>query len=396
MTDPTQIPVELMIDYILLFPYYLSLKARHFFYDHGWKKVRRSPVRTIGIGNLTVGGTGKTPHTEMIVRTLLQSEGGRNLSVAVLSRGHKRKLRGFQVLPKNASARLYGDEPSQIKNKFPRITVAVDKDRVRGCNVLNDPEAFLSSKAGRKCRERDFPGADVVVLDDSFQYRSLKTDLSIVLVDFSRPVFRDRLMPIGRLRDLRERLAAADVVIVTKCPFEMNGFDRGNWAEALGIPQYDVTECRGSNGQYLFFTTIAYDEALPVFQEGDQRYLYSSRAVVFSGIANDSRFCNQVRLGYRMVGHLNYPDHHKFTKSDVREIASAANANPTAVVLTTEKDCQRFREVRDVPDCLRRRLFYIPIRASFLDDNQRSVFNRLVLAASQRDSSGVRREESVS
>jgi len=330
-----------MIDYILLFPYYLSLKARHFFYDHGWKKVWRSPVRTIGIGNLTVGGTGKTPHTEMIVRTLLQSEGGRNLSVAVLSRGHKRKLRGFQVLPKNASARLYGDEPSQIKNKFPRITVAVDKDRVRGCNVLNDPEAFLSSKAGRKCRKRDFPGADVVVLDDSFQYRSLKTDLSIVLVDFSRPVFRDRLMPMGRLRDLRERLAAADVVIVTKCP-------------------------------------------------------YSSRAVVFSGIANDSRFCNQVRLGYRMVGHLNYPDHHKFTKSDVREIASAANANPTAVVLTTEKDCQRFREVKDVPDCLRRRLFYIPIRASFLDDNQRSVFNRLVLAASQRDSSGVRREESVS
>lgn len=367
-----------MIDYILLFPYYLILKIRHFFYDHGWKKVSKSPVKTIGIGNLTVGGTGKTPHAEMVIRSLLMGGEVGSRDIALLSRGHKRKLRGFQILPKNPDASLYGDEPSQIKNKFPHITVAVDKDRVRGCNALNAPEEFLSSKAGRKCRVREFPKADVIVLDDVLQYRSLKPDLSIMLVDFSRPVFRDRLMPMGRLRDLRERISSADVIIVTKCPFELNGFDRGNWAEALGVEHYDVSKCRGDR-QWLFFTTISYDEALPVFDTGDQRYIYSPRAIAFSGIADDTRFCNEIRLNYRIVSHLSYPDHHKFSKSDIREINAAAKANPTSVVLTTEKDCQRMRNVENVPEDLKKRMFYIPIRAKFLDSAQANIFNELLL-----------------
>ena len=187
-----------MIDKILLFPYYLTLKTRHFLYDHEIRKVSRSAIPSIGIGNITVGGTGKTPHTEMIVRMLLRSEkwGGKN--VAVLSRGYKRRLKGFQIVEADGSARDFGDEPLQVKKKFPGITVAVDKNRVEGSRILSDPQSFLQSKKSRKCRTKEFEKADVLVLDDCFQFRALRPDLSVVLVDYNRPTFKDRLLPIGR------------------------------------------------------------------------------------------------------------------------------------------------------------------------------------------------------
>ena len=156
-----------MIDKILLFPYWLSLKFRHFLYDSGLKKVRQADVPTICIGNITVGGTGKTPQTEMLIRTLLQDEewGSRNL--AVLSRGYKRKTKGFQQVTADGSALAYGDEPLQIKKKFPEITVAVDKSRIEGCDFLAHPEKLQSSKKGRKCIDKNIPAADLIILDDA-------------------------------------------------------------------------------------------------------------------------------------------------------------------------------------------------------------------------------------
>ena len=139
-----------MIDKILLFPYWFSLKFRHFLFDTEIRKVHTADVPTICIGNVTVGGTGKTPHTEMLIRTLLQDEewGGKNL--AVLSRGYKRKTKGFQQVTADGSALLYGDEPLQIKKKFPGITVAVDKSRTEGCNFLAHPEKLETSKKARR------------------------------------------------------------------------------------------------------------------------------------------------------------------------------------------------------------------------------------------------------
>lgn len=372
-----------MIDRILLFPYYLVLKTRHFLYDHGIRKVHRSGVPTVGIGNITVGGTGKTPHTEMIVRMLLRSGkwGGKN--VAVLSRGYRRRLKGFQIVEAGGSARDFGDEPLQIKKKFPGITVAVDRDRVEGCRILSDPEKFLGSRKAKKCRAKEFGRADVIVLDDCFQFRALRPDLSVVLVDYNRPTFKDSLLPFGRLRDLPERVAAADALVVSKCPWEMDPWEMDRWALSLGIERYSQKECFGfrtedGRKQYLFFTRTGYDEAQPVFPEGNSRYLYSKSAVMFSGIADDTPFSEQLRLSYRLVGHLKFGDHHKFTKGDISSIRSLAEAFPTSLVITTEKDWQRIRDCRDVPEDLRKRMFYMPIRAQFLSEDGQRAFSSLL------------------
>ncbi len=374
---------RIMIDRILLFPYFLTLRARHFLYDSGIRKVHGSGVPSIGIGNITVGGTGKTPHTEMIVRMLLRSEKWYGKNVAVLSRGYRRRLKGFQIVTADGSARDFGDEPLQIKKKFPGITVAVDRNRVEGCRILTDPKAFLESRKSRKCLAKEITPADVLVLDDCFQFRALRTNLQIVLIDHNRPVFKDSLLPIGRLRDLPERIAAADALIVSKCPWEMNPWEKDRWALSLGIERYNPKDCfgwRADNGrkQYLFFTKIGYDEAQPVFPEGNSRYLYSKMAVMFSGIADDTPFSEQLRLSYSLVGHLKFGDHHKFTKSDISSIRSLAEAHPTSLVITTEKDYQRIRDCKNVPDDLRQRMFYMPIRAQFLSDEERGVFAGLI------------------
>ena len=209
-----------MLDQILLAPYYITLKIRHALYDSGIRKVHSAEIPTISVGNVTVGGTGKTPHTEMLIRLLAEHPHWSACSLAVLSRGYRRKSRGFQQVVsgtgtpenglKHTLAEFFGDEPLQIKKKFPGVTVAVDKNRVEGCDFLRHPEKLSASKKGRKCLHKDFPAADIVVLDDAFQYRSLKPSVSIVLVSHDRPVHSDHLLPAGRLRDLPGRLSKAD------------------------------------------------------------------------------------------------------------------------------------------------------------------------------------------
>ena len=367
-----------MIDKILLFPYWLTLKLRHFFYDSGLKKVSKADVPTICIGNITVGGTGKTPHTEMLLRTLLQDEewGGKN--IAVLSRGYKRKTKGFQQVTSDGSAIAYGDEPLQIKKKFPGVTVAVDSSRVEGCDFLVYPEKLETSKKGRKCIDKNLAASNLIILDDAFQHRALKPTLSIVLVDYNRPVFNDHLLPFGKLRDLPGRIAAADIVIVSKCPNEVNAWDKCTWAENLGIRNFDASSCSGTrrNGkkQHLFFSTITYDTAEAIFPEGNPRYIYTNRLILFSGIANDAPLLSYLSSNYKIVRHFRFPDHHKFSKGDMNTIASAAREFPTAVIMTTEKDCQRVRDCHKIKEELKQRMFYSPIKTVFLTENERENF----------------------
>ena len=367
-----------MIDKILLFPYWLSLKLRHFLYDAGLKKVRSADVPTICIGNITVGGTGKTPHTEMLIRTLLQDQEWEGKNLAVLSRGYKRKTKGFQQVTADGSAAAYGDEPLQIKKKFPGITVAVDGNRIEGCDFLVHPEKLQSSKKARKCMDKNLPASDLIILDDAFQHRSLKPTLSIVLVDYNRPIFKDHLLPFGRLRDLPQRIAAADIVIVSKCPNEVNAWEKCTWAENLGIMNFDATSCSGTrrNGkkQHIFFSTITYDTAEAVFPEGNPRYIYTNRLVLFSGIANDAPLLSYLSSDYKIVRHFKFPDHHKFSRADIGTIASAAKEFPTSVLMTTEKDCQRIRDCKKIKEELKQRMFYSPIKTAFLTENETEKF----------------------
>lgn len=353
-----------LIDKILLFPYWLTLKARHFMFDHGLKKIYKPEVPSICVGNITVGGTGKTPHTEMLLRTLSADDYWGTQNMAVLSRGYKRKTKGFQQVTLTGTARQFGDEPLQIKKKFPLTTVAVDGSRKEGCTFLTNPELLQTSKKARRCIDKNLQKADLIILDDAFQHRAVKANVSIVLVDYNRPISNDHLMPLGRLRDLPERISAADIVIVTKCPNYLDAWERGKWAEALGI----------TSEQSLFFTTITYDTPAAVFAEGDAHYLYAQRLILFSGIANDGPLMKYLCSSYKIVRHFKFPDHHRFSRADIRKMESASNIFPTAVLMTTEKDCQRLRDSRKISDNLKKRLFYTPIKVEFLSQEEQHRF----------------------
>lgn len=352
--------------------YKTILKLRHKAYDKGRKKSFEADVPTICIGNITVGGTGKTPHTEMVLRTLLKSDDWAYANLAVLSRGYKRKSRGFQKVPIGGSAGIYGDEPVQIAGKFPIATVAVDKDRVEGCRLLAHPETA------------DIPPAQVIVLDDAFQYRRLKATYNIVLVDYNRPLHKDKLLPWGRLRDLPSRMAAADMIIVSKCPAYMEDSEREQWAASLGVVDYDPATCRGKSAkdkeQVLLFTSVSYKPMVPVYPDkADSRFTYARRVVLFTGIANDLPLRSYLSDSYKIAKRLEFPDHHQYTSKDVKSIVKAMKAFPTACVATTEKDAGRILDFKKIPEELKERLFQVPIEISFLSELEQQVFEASLL-----------------
>ena len=312
-----------------------------------WRKAPGADVPTVCVGNITVGGTGKTPHTEMILRLLQESDRWGNAGQAVLSRGYKRKSKGFQTVQADSTAAFAGDEPLQIKRKFPAVTVAVDKNRVEGCKKLVED------------------GADIIVLDDAFQYKKLHASLNIVLVNYRRPVFEDSLLPFGRLRDLPSRIVDADIVIISKCPHEMEPEERGQWRTRLGLRE----------DQPLFFTTTEYDAPVPVWpEEADPRYNYSKTVVLFSGIADDTPLRAHLSDTYKIVEAMKFPDHHAYTRGDIRQIDVAVREHPTAALLTTEKDAARVLDCKDVPAAIRQRLFAMPVRATFVEESDREAF----------------------
>jgi len=371
-----------MLDRLIFFPYTLTLAFRNAIYRKGSKKVRKAEVPTICVGNITVGGTGKTPHTELILKTLLESEtwGGRN--VAMLSRGYKRASKGFQQVMMFDSAKMSGDEPLQIRKKFPIVTVAVDKNRIEGCDFLVHPEKVQTEKGGARCVHKDFPAADIIVLDDAYQYRKLGADLNIVLVDYNRPVTTDKLLPFGRLRDLPKRMYDADVVIVSKCPSYMEEADRIEFAKVLKFKSYDPQTCiaESSRGKKLtlLFTSIHYEQRQPVFEDTDSHYLYAQQILLFSGIANDGPLVNYLSDKHKVVWHHSFPDHHKYTRSDISLILSAVKKHPTASVVTTEKDAQRVLDYKEMPSKLSERTFMVPISVDFLSEEERVIFKNLI------------------
>lgn len=375
-----------MLDKLILFPYYLTLKTRHWLYNKGIiYKTHPCDVPTICIGNITVGGTGKTPHTEMVLKTLLESNDWAYKNIAVLSRGHKRKSRGFQQVTLDGSARFFGDEPLQIKKNFPVATVAVDRNRIEGCDFLLHPDKLTTSRRGKACRDKALPPSDLILLDDAFQYRALRSYYNIVLVDYNRPVYKDRLLPLGHLRDLPERIEVANVIIVTKCPAYLEDWEKAGLAKSLGIRNFSLETCTGENRrgkrQTILFTAIRYQELKPVYECGDSRYIYSQKLILFSGIAKDTPMRRFLSDKYKIVKRFSFADHHKYNSMDIRKIAAAARENPTAVVVTTEKDSQRLLDYKKMPEWLQKRMFMIPIAVDFIDDRERGIFNTALMSA---------------
>lgn len=336
--------------------YRLILQLRKRRYDR-MKGVTILPQPVVCIGNITVGGTGKTPHTELVLRLLEEIPAWKGKKVAVLSRGYGRKSKGALVLDMSSTASQAGDEPRQIKRKFPDVDVVVCRDRIKAAGICP---------------------ADIYVMDDGFQYRALKATLNVVLVDSNRPVWKDCLLPFGRLRDLKSRLSDADVIIMTKCVSEPSEAVKADIAGKLGILDFSVQTMRGISKsgrcQTLLFTGM---DSLPlksVFPEAESRYVYSAKSVAFSGIADDRGFLSHLRSISQLQASLRFPDHHSYTPSDISSIMKMVARYPTAVVVTTEKDAQRILNLESVPDTLREKLFYVPIEASFFSEESREAF----------------------
>lgn len=333
---------NLLINQVLLFPYYLILKTRHFLYDSKILKSREYPIPIICIGNITAGGTGKTPYVEYLIRGMLSEE-----RIAVLSRGYGRKSRGWREVEAADTAIQAGDEPLQIKRKFPEIIVSVDENRRRGIETL------LSFPPERK--------PTVILLDDAFQHRRVKPSKNIVLIDSSRPIDEDMLLPVGRLRDLPEQIKRADKVVVTKCPPEMDAADMFLWEQRMNLPA----------GIEVEFSTLKYADAKPVFQDADNRYLYSKFAIMLTAIANPRHLRYHLLSFYKIGSTLEFRDHHNFTKYDVKRITRWANRDKKALIITTEKDAQRLSALTILPQDVKARMFYLPVESVTLERKQR-------------------------
>ena len=331
--------------------YRLGVETRNLLFDRGVLHSRSFDLPVVSVGNLAVGGTGKTPHVEYLIRLL-----GDHCRVAVLSRGYKRRTHGFVLAGDGSTADDIGDEPMQIKSKFGDIHVAVDANRCEGIERLIADPATADT--------------DVVLLDDAFQHRYVKPGLSILLIEHER-VGGDCLLPAGRLREPMSSLRRADIVVVTKCPGDMTP------EEAAAIRR----RLRHLQGQPLFFTTMAYGELTLVF--GGERQVPctltpDSHVLLITGIANPAPLLKETERHTRHVTHLAYGDHHAFTVADIRAINEAfAALPPQALAITTEKDAARLSAVDGLSDKVRDSLCQWPIRVSFLHGGA-DAFDQLV------------------
>lgn len=338
--------------------YRTILKLRHRAYDRGRRPCAEAGVPTICVGNVTVGGTGKTPFTELILRELADRQ------LAVLSRGYGRRTKGYLEVDPSGDAALYGDEPLQIARKFPGVKVVVDEDRIEACNKIGS-------------------GVDAIILDDAYQYRTLKASLNIVLVDYGRPVFKDSLLPFGRLRDLPERIFKADIIVVTKCPATMSDYEKGCYAQDnLHMSGYEPAEhmayTPAGDKIPVLFSTVEYMKPVPVFEGAEASWPRSDRAVAICGIARNRQVIDHLSSRYTLQRVFSFPDHHYFTDKDVRRFNDTMQEFPFACFFTTEKDSQRLLNCRLLGDDVRKRLFYLPIEARFLSEGERSLFVSLL------------------
>ncbi|MBD5298723.1 MAG: tetraacyldisaccharide 4'-kinase [Bacteroides sp.] len=313
--------------------------VRNWLFDQKILKETEYDIPIVGVGNLTVGGTGKTPHVEYIVSNLAN-----DYNIAVLSRGYKRKTRGFVLANSKSTPDLIGDEPYQINQKFGSMArVAVCENRRKGIEEL--------------CRI--FPDLDMIVLDDSFQHRWVKPKVSVLLMDYNRPIYEDHLLPLGRLRESKLQINRADMVVVTKCPEDTLPIDFRIKKKDLNLLTF----------QKLFFSRYEYGALEPVFSDDApyhanlSQFTSDDAVLLLTGIAHPRYLVRHFKRYPFKVKVDHYPDHHNFTRSDIDEIAKKFK-NLTGVrkiIVTTEKDAVRLMHNPYYPKALKPFTFFLPV-----------------------------------
>jgi len=340
--------------------YGLGVGFRNMLFDMGILKSRSFTVPVISVGNITVGGTGKTPHVEYLIRLLKDSN-----RVAVLSRGYKRKSHGFVLADGSSTVTDIGDEPYQMKTKFPDITVAVDSKRTRGIERLTSGD--------------DDSQPDVILLDDAFQHRYVKPGINIMLVDYHRLVIYDKLLPSGRLREPVKSKNRADIVIITKCPGDMKPMEYRVITKAMSLYPY----------QKLFFSTHEYDPLRPVFTKNHAPVpvdLHNTNVLLLSGIASPEQMLIDLQSRASNITPLSFSDHHNFSRKDIQRINEAfADLPSPKVIITTEKDETRLLNAEGLSDEVKRSLYVLPVRIKIMLD-QEEMFNKSIIGYVHKNS----------
>ena len=345
---------------VLLFPlsiwYAVGVAVRNVLYSVGIKKSLPTSIPTIGIGNLRMGGTGKTPHTEYLIRLFTHEDAGVPVvgesGVALLSRGYGRKSHGFQLAGNNPSVSVIGDEPSMMARKFPSVTVAVCEKRLDGVDRL----AKLPNPPS------------VVLLDDVFQHRPIKPTVSILLTEYNDVFSDDFILPFGNLREFRRGRGRADIVVVTKCPPALSSRKRSEYRRRLKLQPH----------QELFFSRIVYGLPQPLF--GNCQWQPVRKVLLITGIAHPEPLRHHLEK-ICTVSHLSFPDHHIFTADDCNLIINRFHSmkEESKAIVTTEKDSIRLlmQAVRNLLSDLP--VFFVPIRVSFSEGEKfdQTIYKKL-------------------
>ena len=334
--------------------YGLGVGVRNYLFDAEILKSKSYSIPVISVGNITVGGAGKTPHVEYLI-DLLRDE----MQVAVLSRGYKRKSRGYVVADENTTMCDIGDEPFQIKQKFEGVYVAVDKDRCHGIDHLISDE--------------DTKDVEVILLDDAFQHRYVKPGVNILLVDYHKFINYDKLLPAGRLREPQSAKVRADIVIVTKCPKNLNPIDYRVLSKAMDLKAF----------QQLYFTTLSYCDLKPIFNGGDTvplNEIMGENILLLTGIASPEHLQVDIMEYTRGVKleTMAFSDHHNFTERDVERINERFAAMPSPKrIITTEKDQVRLFYLEGLSEEVKQNIYALPIKVEFMLEGGK-IFNEKI------------------
>jgi tetraacyldisaccharide 4'-kinase len=325
------------------------VSLRNTLYDLGVFKSYSFDLAVVKIGNLSVGGTGKTPHTELVAALLAEMLP----SVAILSRGYKRNTRGFRLAGETDNASTLGDEPFQMHLKLPDVQVAVCEDRKTGIEQLLARNNFLSA----------------VVLDDGFQHRKVKAGLNILLSDYNEPFYDDLLLPAGKLREQKAAYRRADLIIFTKAPGRVNVYDK----------KFYYTKVKPTASQQVIFSHIRYADPVYLDERPDAKLSAKQSVLLLTGLANPSSLVEMLQKRGIAFEHLAYPDHQHYGPKQLQQIAKRFAAMPgeNKVVVTTEKDFVKLREHGDWFHEQQIPLAYLPIEIGF-DEQDRAIFISII------------------
>ncbi|MBR1652408.1 MAG: tetraacyldisaccharide 4'-kinase [Alloprevotella sp.] len=322
--------------------YASAMQLRNQLFDSGLLHEQHYDIPVVGVGNLAVGGTGKTPHVEWLLRRFP------HLRTAVLSRGYGRSTHGFRLVETSSTADEVGDEPLQIKRNFPATTVSVCEKRAVGMSRLLD----LGTQP------------QMVVLDDNFQHRYVRAGLQILLTDIHRLYTRDKVLPRGRLRERKSGATRADVIVVTKCPADLSSLTAQSIAaELTPLPS-----------QHVFFSTMRYAPLRPLRGESPfpAQALAGRRTLLVTGIAHPEPLKAHLEAQGAQLTHLRFADHRRFTAHDAERINKAAQEAET--IVTTEKDAMRIEDLRHaLSDDVLRKIYVQPIAVHFLFDGEHAL-----------------------